>query len=441
MSADDLPSEVLASIFQWLSCVQVFVQVGRTCSLWRSVSLDPLNRRLCMLHPIEAKNLSKEPSAAVALRRVVAAGHIACVCNLWRGNTPDDGTLITLAARHGHTNVLQWFIEKGHRSNHDACFEAAQGGHTACLKLLHRAGHRFDEEALRISVIRGHVDCVDYMLSKGCRQERRDFEICDGPPTPAHFVCVEKVIAAGFRPNDFGDESAVKNGHLDCLCLFGGESWWDEEVCAMAARRGNVQMLRYLHENGWDWDGNTCAGAAGSGHRDCLVYALTNGCPWKEKHLYQIINAGLWSAFVSAAKPDENNNRPSRTAASLGRLDLLRDVCAKGWKCDQGTCAKAAQAGSLACLAYLHDRGCLWDQQTCHAALLTKNRRCFEYAASRGCPMDTFDKRAAIELGWMTEPQALPLNAQQLARASTSSQRRRRRQRARRAKEGPPLML
>ena len=60
-------------------------------------------------------------------------------------------------------------------------------------------------------------------------------------------------------------------------------SWWapwDENTCVGAVKTGNVNILKYAHENGCPWNEIVCAHAARYGHLKCLQYAHENGCPW-----------------------------------------------------------------------------------------------------------------------------------------------------------------
>jgi hypothetical protein len=55
---------------------------------------------------------------------------------------------------------------------------------------------------------------------------------------------------------------------------------WDDETCAKISRKGEVDLLRYAHENGCHWDRFTCVEASGRGHLECLKYLHENGCSW-----------------------------------------------------------------------------------------------------------------------------------------------------------------
>ena len=79
-----------------------------------------------------------------------------------------------------------------------------------------------------------------------------------------------------------------------------------------AVIKGRLNILKYLHNNGFRWGELTCAYAAEYGHLDCLKYLHENDCPWNK------------------------------------------------W-----TCLFAAEEGNLECLKYAHENGCLWDA-TCY---------------------------------------------------------------------------
>jgi hypothetical protein len=46
------------------------------------------------------------------------------------------------------------------------------------------------------------------------------------------------------------------------------------------AEKGQLEHLKYAHEQGCEWDASTCSAAALHGHLDCLKYAHENGCEW-----------------------------------------------------------------------------------------------------------------------------------------------------------------
>ena len=106
-----------------------------------------------------------------------------------------------------------------------------------------------------------------------------------------------------------------------------------ERFCWRMARKGNLELLKILHEKGCPWDVRTCKWAAYNGHLECLKYAHENGCPW-----------------------------------------------------DEETCSEAAENGHLECLKYAHENGCPWDDWTCSQAAYKGHLECLKYAHENGCP-------------------------------------------------------
>lgn len=50
-------------------------------------------------------------------------------------------------------------------------------------------------------------------------------------------------------------------------------------LCTQAARRGQLEELKWLCRHGAEWDGKTCAEAAARGHLEVLAWAFSKGCP------------------------------------------------------------------------------------------------------------------------------------------------------------------
>ena len=51
------------------------------------------------------------------------------------------------------------------------------------------------------------------------------------------------------------------------------------EKCSSAAYGGQLECLRYAHENGCRWGIGTTGRALSNDHLECLRYARDNGCP------------------------------------------------------------------------------------------------------------------------------------------------------------------
>jgi hypothetical protein len=105
------------------------------------------------------------------------------------------------------------------------------------------------------------------------------------------------------------------------------------EACSLAARGGDLEVLKWLHNTGCPCDSATCRAAAGGGYLEVLKWLHHQGCPW-----------------------------------------------------DAATCYAAATGGHLEVLKWLHNTGCPWDSETCYAAATFGHLEMLKWLRNQGCP-------------------------------------------------------
>ena len=92
-----------------------------------------------------------------------------------------------------------------------------------------------------------------------------------------------KLLRADGCPCDIRTScAAATGGHLEVLQWLRGNGRcpWNIRMCSAAAQGGHLEVLQWLHANGCPWDTETCSGAARGGHLEVLLWARANGCPW-----------------------------------------------------------------------------------------------------------------------------------------------------------------
>lgn len=77
------------------------------------------------------------------------------------------------------------------------------------------------------------------------------------------------------------DNFSWRNRFDQCTC--------GRNICAYAANRGQLDILKWAHSNSIYWDSHTCMEAARNGHFDILKWARSNGCPWNPWTLAEAI--------------------------------------------------------------------------------------------------------------------------------------------------------
>jgi len=310
---------------------------------------------------------------------------------------PFDTESCANAAKGGHFECLRWLEEVGCPWDESTCSNAAKGGHLKCLEYAHENECPWDEDTCERAAEGGHMKCLEFALENGCSGE----SIVYGAALGGHLEIVKWATSKGYPSTSIYDGAAqggyldilkwahensipftgspkfysafhgnyeclkwtlknvvnntglmsdifepqtgiaaVQGGNIECvrLALDNGFSLLESEVCAIAARNGNLEMLKFLRGNGCPFSEETCADAAEGGHLELLRWARENGCPWDEK--------------------------TCTGAARGGHLFLLKWVRQNGCPWDEKTCAGAAGGGYLKILSYLKSNGCPMDRKT-----------------------------------------------------------------------------
>ena len=141
-------------------------------------------------------------------------------------------------------------------------------------------------------------------------------------------------------PRDDGDgdqaetlaEAAAEHGHQELVQWLIQEQGFamDEDVMGMAARGGNLELVRWLRGKGCNLDAMTCMSAAAAGRLGVLQWLRANGCPWNWKTCYCAVQGGhvevlRWARENGASWIADTRDR---AAAELGYTDDLGNLVA-----------------------------------------------------------------------------------------------------------------
>ncbi len=161
----------------------------------------------------------------------------------------------------------------------------------------------------------------------------------------------------------------------------------------IAAKRGNLNMMKWLHAKGCPW-GNACANAAEGGHLAVLQWARANGCKWDEYTGYMAASRGHLEVLqwvLANGDPlygygQYEQKYTCEGAAEGGHLEILQLARNYGCPWNANTCRMAASGGHLEVLQWAHANGCPWDAETCSAAARGGHLEVLQWARANGCP-------------------------------------------------------
>ena len=166
------------------------------------------------------------------------------------------------------------------------------------ITLQHDAGDAF--AALPVHILTTHVlssrnlpDPSDLARLRAVSREMRDAVAATGhevyeleAENAIHFGnlgALQPMHQRGDLDDDFNSLCtwAAEEGQLEILkWLRENGAPWNEYTCAWAAHDGDLEMLQWARANGCPLSVHTCAYAVWGGHLEVLQWARANGCPW-----------------------------------------------------------------------------------------------------------------------------------------------------------------
>jgi hypothetical protein len=152
-------------------------------------------------------------------------------------------------AQTGNFDFVKYFWKvKKCRKSYRVASGAASGGHLELLKCLHEKKWKVEHNAGCSAAGNGHLECFKYLIEE------------------------VKLGTVGYC---YGfDYYAAYNGHLNILQYYVDRDLMKSiYACRGAAKNGQLEALKFLHENGWSWHYLTLEEARNSGHLDCYNYA------------------------------------------------------------------------------------------------------------------------------------------------------------------------
>ena len=263
---DVLPPEVISVILQVArhSAPKVLWVVGRmVCRLWRDLL----------------------PSAAIVSKQRLRVREKTFVSQCaqngwipllhWTSSTflsrRNKDAMKAATARYGYLDLLKelmgestgpfGFVDALLGDYNKFAKKAAKGGHLEVLKFLGTTGCRFKTDTFYKAISKGHLEVVEWLSKK-------------------------KGITEEFDESYFGEDNsccvAARKGRLEALKWLADEGHrCDEVTCVSAAKGGHLEVLKWLKEIGCALNDGVCSVAAGEGHLEVLKWAREQqGCKW-----------------------------------------------------------------------------------------------------------------------------------------------------------------
>jgi hypothetical protein len=220
-------------------------------------------------------------------------------------------------------------------------------------------------------------------------------------------------------------EAAAVTDNVSCMRLLvqhGVEM--DRNACEKFAARGNLNCLKFAHENG-SGPGMALGVAAAFGHIGCLMYCHIQGFPdmvgivesmfmnrgphlytkeWKMNALENACNNNQLDCFRYLHEQGYSSQlNLCEFAAYNNSMDCLKCACEEiGDPLDITVTLHGLAWDSTWCVEYVHlERGCPWNEQILVEALMKGAYESFKFAYKHGCPLPAYENGGPL-------PESLP---------------------------------
>eukprot|EP00941_MAST-03F_sp_MAST-3F-sp1_P002800 g2800.t1 len=164
------------------------------------------------------------------------------------------------------------------------CESAAKNGQLELLQWAKELDCGWSECITLAAISGGHLQIVKWLKSE--KLAKLDEKCCEAAAKRGDILLLQWLHNENCRMDETTCHRAAENGHLHILkwirFVKQSSSLWSEKVCIATASKGHQNILEWLHKQDVPWDARACAAAAQNGHLDVLKYLHKNGCPWNE---------------------------------------------------------------------------------------------------------------------------------------------------------------
>ena len=200
-----------------------------------------------------------------APRLAARLGHVATLERLLDENCPaDPADLCAAAARAGDGGRALRMLREDYGADWDerCALAAIEVRDDAMLRWMLSGGAPLGAAALLAALATGAVGLVDCVLGAA-------------PVSLLRARAADLCAAAAEQE----DPRLLRGLHARLLTIVGADCGWTAHCAAAAARRRDVQLLAWAHEQGCPWDTAAPLAAARAARPDCLAYCLAHHCP------------------------------------------------------------------------------------------------------------------------------------------------------------------
>lgn len=289
------------------------------------------------------------------------------------------------AGKHGHLAIVKFLSEQAWNIR-DAVCGAAYGGHLELLQTL--LSFKISASYTTYFAAKGgHLELLKWLKAQ---EYEFDEETCNGAAEGGHLDIIEWLLQNGATLSTDISNYAARSGKLEVIKYFQEKGFNLPSVLSVAIKGGNLQSIKYLHDQGCEWDVFSLPLAAELGYFEIVKFALDRKCSVSAKC---VASAAKWGHY-DIVKYLIRNKRfdASEEAAESGELDILQLLYENGCEISDLAWRWAAKNGDMEMLKWLHKIGCKHRSESIQTAIVDainyKHLDVLKYLYKCGIPFD-----------------------------------------------------
>lgn len=165
----------------------------------------------------------------------------------------------------------------------------------------------------------------------------------------------------------------------------------------IAARKGNLEIMKVLHQHNCPFTMETSIAAALAGSEVCLKYLVETGCPVAHnltdyafasgsleclKYVHETVGCNWTNNLFGVL----DSQRRTQSSSEESLVQCLEYALTHGCPHDFTACSVCAMHGFSLLLKCLHEHGCPWGEMVTRFAAVRNHLPCLQYAMDHECP-------------------------------------------------------
>lgn len=225
---------------------------------------------------------NKCPSNKSVYNGAAMSGNLKCLQWLWDTlKYPIGMFVLESAAWGGNLEMVKWVYSMGSWLEVSVMLAAISIGNEDIVIWLHEQRCPFHESCITAAIVNGHINILEFLFENNYPSDTQSlcgsaFMHRDNAALRIVFWLRERDIPWGdafVRAIETRQKFSTLQKLLDCGCP------WDSDVCAAAARVGDLEGLQWLRSRGCPWNSSTIKEATINNHPQIIKWAIYAGCP------------------------------------------------------------------------------------------------------------------------------------------------------------------